>query len=245
MKKSVWITIIICSLILVFIYTRDNGESIVVDNSNNNGFQLSDIKINTNNNEKINSKKEEIKKETKKEPIKEDTKKEEIKKETKKETTNTNNKVNNNTSTNKVTVTSTPNIVLNKYYVDSNSTNPTKDLQPVSYTDYDGNNHTGIPVTYIKFLNNEEVEVNYACTGEDMCKINTTYSTYTSNGVKYIKLYELLGGKHSVVEAYFLCSEENSGYALLKLNDDSSLSVISYTEFGLDLTGAYTFKLYN
>ena len=136
-------------------------------------------------------------------------------------------------------VSTTSDIVLNKYYVDSREfSNPR--LEYERYEDYDGGVHRSIPTAYLKFLNNEEVELNYACTGEDMCVVKTTYSTYNENGVTYIKLYE-----NSSEELYFLCSEEGSGYALLKVNGNT-ISVISKERgfFGLDLTETTDYKLY-
>ncbi len=136
-------------------------------------------------------------------------------------------------------------IILNKYYVDAREfSNPR--LEYERYEDYDGRVHKSIPTAYIKFLNSEDVELNYACTGEDMCVTKTTYSTYVENGVTYIKLYEKIGGKHSAEELYFLCAGEGDGYALLKVNGDK-LSVISKVQgfFGLDLTETTTYKLYN
>lgn len=152
-------------------------------------------------------------------------------------------KTSTNTNT-KTTTTSSNGIVLNKYYVDARETNPR--LEKERYEDYDGNVHTSIPTAYLKFLNNEDVELNYACTGEDMCVTKTTYSVYKENGVTYIKLYEKLGGKHSAEELYFLCSEEGSGYALLKLSGNT-LKVISKVQgfVGLDMTETTDYKLYN
>lgn len=132
----------------------------------------------------------------------------------------------------------TSNIVLNKYYVDARESTPR--LEKEIYEDELGSVHNSIPTPYLKFLNNEEVELNYACTGEDMCVTKTTYSTYQENNVTYIKLYE-----NSDEDLYFLCSEEGSGYALLKVNGNT-LSVISKERgfFGLDLTDTSDYKLY-
>lgn len=142
-----------------------------------------------------------------------------------------------------LSVSTTNDIVLNKYYVDARENIPR--LEKETYEDELGSAHTSIPTAYLKFLNNEEVELNYACTGEDMCVTTTTYSIYNENGVTYIKLYEKIGGKHSAEELYFLCSEDGSGYALLKVNGNT-LSVISKKRgfFGLDLTETTDYKLY-
>ena len=157
-----------------------------------------------------------------------------------------NNNINNiiNKNTNKTNTVKTNNTIeLNKYYVDARESQPR--LEKEAYVDELGSSHNSIPTPYLKFLNSEDVELNYACTGEDMCVTKTTYSTYKENGVTYIKIYEKIGGKHSVEELYFLCAGEGDGYALLKLNGDTISVIARNNDFaGLDLTETTDYKLY-
>ena len=231
MKKSWIVAALICAGIILFI---NNDNSSKVTDSSNNSFNLLGSKVVNNKEEskKVESKKENTKENSKKE-TKTETKKKETKTETKKEET-----VKNQVTTNSA------NIVLNKYYVDARESTPR--LEKEYYEDELGSSHNSIPTPYLKFLNSEDVELNYACTGEDMCVTQTTYSTYKENGVTYIKLYEKLGGKHSVEELYFLCSGEGDGYALLKLNGNTISVIPKNNDFnGLDLTETTDYKLYN
>ncbi len=127
---------------------------------------------------------------------------------------------------NSLEVSNQSNLVLNKYYVDADNENPKESLSQEE-----------VWIPYLKFMDNNEVEINYTCYGEGMCQYKTNYESYFDDNVEYIKIYES-------DEMFFMCSERK-GYALLKVDGNKLFIITSEENYaGLDMAGVREYILY-